>query len=168
MKSVYDFYITPEEYEIAELNGICKDALEYRVRSGGWDKDKAIAEPIKDKGEEWLSIKEIALSNGIARKTFTRRRKLGWNIEDSYSIPPLSREECIKRATDIRKKKRVFTDEELKAADNNGINRGTLYSRHKKLKWPREQAISRETLTKSECGKLGATFYRLKIKGLAI
>ena len=32
MKSPYDFYITPEEYDIAEKNGICRDTLEYRIR----------------------------------------------------------------------------------------------------------------------------------------
>lgn len=32
LKNVYDFYITPEEIERAEKNGISKKVLENRVR----------------------------------------------------------------------------------------------------------------------------------------
>lgn len=34
---IYDFYITPEEYEIAEENRITKSTLERRIRLYGWN-----------------------------------------------------------------------------------------------------------------------------------
>ncbi len=43
----YDFYITPEEYEVAEKNGIDKRTLEQRIREYGWDKERAITIPKK-------------------------------------------------------------------------------------------------------------------------
>ncbi|HFR4146096.1 TPA: hypothetical protein ACHVKB_005419 [Bacillus cereus] len=168
MKTAYDFYITPEEYEVAERNGVCAKTLNKRVRDLGWEKEKAITEPIRTNGEEWLSIKKIALSNGISRQAYRQRRIRGWNIEDSCSIPPLPRAECLRRATESSKRIRVFTDDELKVADENGINRSTLYHRYRGLKWNKEKSISRKTLTKIERGQLGAVSYRLKTKGIAI
>lgn len=168
MKSPYDFYISPEEYKIAESNGICKKTLEYRIRSSGWDKQRAITDPIKYKGEEWISVKEIALKNGISRTTFTQRRKRGWDLVESYTRPPLTRKESLQRATASSKRRRVFTDEELKRADNIGIKRPTLYRRYNALKWPKSRCLTRETLTRSECGRAGAISYMYQIRNLRI
>ncbi|MED1835390.1 hypothetical protein [Bacillus cereus] len=166
MKSPYDFYISPEEYKIAESNGICKKTLEYRIRSSGWDKQRAITDPIQYKGEEWISVKEIALKNGISRATFTQRRKRGWELVESYTIPPLTREEALRRATNSSKRRRVFTDEELKLADNIGIKRSTLYHRYNALKWTKSRSLTRGTLTRSECGKAGALSYMYQTRNL--
>ena len=43
------FYITPEDFRIAEENGISKDTLLSRVRKLGWDIDKAITKPVRAK-----------------------------------------------------------------------------------------------------------------------
>ena len=43
------FYITPEDFKIAEENGISKDTLIMRVRKLGWDVDKAITKPVRIK-----------------------------------------------------------------------------------------------------------------------
>lgn len=37
-----NYYITPEEYDLAEKNGICKATLESRIKQLGWSKKKAI------------------------------------------------------------------------------------------------------------------------------
>ena len=42
MRNPYDYYITPEEYEIAERNGVCASTLNRRIRDLGWEKDIAI------------------------------------------------------------------------------------------------------------------------------
>jgi len=43
------FYITPEEYQIAEQNGISAATLEARVRSLAWKKERAIYTPPHEK-----------------------------------------------------------------------------------------------------------------------
>ena len=39
MINPYDYYITDEEYAIAEKNGISKDTLNFRIRRMGWDNE---------------------------------------------------------------------------------------------------------------------------------
>ena len=61
------FYITPDDYRIAEENGISKDTLLSRVRKLGWDVDKAITKPVRAKrkfSEEEIKTME---ENGIDR-----------------------------------------------------------------------------------------------------
>ena len=55
MNSPYDFYITPEEYDIAESNGICRDTLEYRIRKARflWEREVALTKPPRKASEEW-------------------------------------------------------------------------------------------------------------------
>jgi hypothetical protein len=91
----YEFYITPEEYQTAKDNGISKKTLEYRVRSSGWNKQRAITE----KPRKRSSIKkyiEIANKNGICEGTFLNRiRKLKWSMEKASSKSVMSREDII-------------------------------------------------------------------------
>ncbi|WP_341272481.1 hypothetical protein [Bacillus thuringiensis] len=39
MRNPYDYYITPEEYEIAEKNGVCASTLRSRIYDLCWSKD---------------------------------------------------------------------------------------------------------------------------------
>lgn len=43
MNNIYELYITPEEYEKAEKNGIDKNTLYKRIREYGWDKQRALS-----------------------------------------------------------------------------------------------------------------------------
>jgi len=51
----YEFYIQPNEYEIAEHNGISKGTLEQRIRDLGWHKEKATSTPPREQKslKEW-------------------------------------------------------------------------------------------------------------------
>lgn len=42
MRNPYEYYITPEEYEMAAENGISRSTLNRRVRDLGWEKEIAI------------------------------------------------------------------------------------------------------------------------------
>lgn len=42
----YKWYITPEEYKIAESNGISRETLNGRVRKCGWSIERACTEPL--------------------------------------------------------------------------------------------------------------------------
>ena len=41
------WYITPDDFERAAKNGINKDTLRQRVRTLGWDIERAIKSPLK-------------------------------------------------------------------------------------------------------------------------
>ena len=43
------WYITPDDFERAAKNGINQDALRQRVRTLGWDIERAIKTPLKKK-----------------------------------------------------------------------------------------------------------------------
>ncbi|MCU5514400.1 hypothetical protein OCF62_07425 [Bacillus wiedmannii] len=154
MSSIYDYYITPEEYDIAEKNGICRSTLEYRIRDAKWPKELAITKR-PQKIAEWHKVKEIALKNGICRNTFEDRRKRGWNLIDAMTKPPMSRSEALKRANHFNKNNRVLTDEQIQQARNNGLKRSTVYYRFKKLKWDIKESITSPILSASERGRRG-------------
>ncbi len=69
---VYDYYITPAEYELAARNGVSRELVNHRVRGLGWDKDRAvITSPRKTTiHRKWL---EIAAKNGISKRLYFKR-----------------------------------------------------------------------------------------------
>ena len=71
---MYEWYITPEEYEEAEKNGISRDTLEYRVRYLAWNKEDAVNKPLRnERYKEFNKYKEMAIKNGIPVATFYHR-----------------------------------------------------------------------------------------------
>lgn len=76
MRNPYEYYITPEEYEMAAENGISRSTLNRRVRDLGWEKEIAIITPVPMRDKYgWNKVKEIALQNGIARHAYCDRIK---------------------------------------------------------------------------------------------
>ena len=105
MINPYDFYITDEEYAIAEKNGISKHTLNYRIRMMGWDKEKALTTPPRKYTNRSKQIK-IAESNGIRRRTFYDRLADGWKVEDAYTIPVMNSKQILERMWKERDRKR--------------------------------------------------------------
>lgn len=80
-------YITPEEYAIAERNGISRKRLEARIRVDGWEKERAIYTKIR-KPKTSKKIRDLAKENGITYQTLmTRINQLGWNQYDAATVP---------------------------------------------------------------------------------
>ncbi|PEA85888.1 hypothetical protein [Bacillus thuringiensis] len=152
MKSPYDYYITPDEYERAERKGISASTLRSRIYDFCWRKERAINTP-PIKNHLWREVKDIVLSNGIARKTFEKRIKLGWDLDRAINQRPMNSKEIAKILE--QKKKRVFTDEQIQQAEENGISYRLLYDRVRRRKWEWEVAITTPVLTRSECAKRG-------------
>ena len=73
MINPYDYYITDEEYAIAEKHGISKDTLNFRIRRMGWDKEKALTTKPRKYTNRAKQV-EIAKANGISRATL-------WKVE---------------------------------------------------------------------------------------
>ena len=105
MKNVYDYYITDEEYEIAEKNGISKDTLNFRIRRMGWNKEKALTKPPRKYTDRAKQV-EIAKSNGIGRSTFYDRLSYGWKVEDACTIPVMNSKQILERMWKERDRRR--------------------------------------------------------------
>ena len=131
------FYITPEDYKIAEENGISKDTLLSRVRKLGWDVDKAITKPVRVKRkfteEEFKAMEEY----GIDRNVAAGRRYWGWTLEEAI--------------TKSKKKGRqyVYPEWVYKEADKNGISYSALGNRIRRG-MSLEEACTRKIITKEE------------------
>ena len=131
------FYITPEDYKIAEENGISKDTLLSRVRKLGWDVDKAITKPVRAKRkftEEEIKAME---ENGIDRNVAAGRRHWGWTLEEAI--------------TKSKKKGRqyVYPEWVYKEADKNGISYSALGNRIRRG-MSLEEACTKKIITKLE------------------
>ena len=105
MINPYDYYITDEEYEIAEKNGISKDTLNFRIRRMGWDKEKALTKPPR-KYTNRIKQVEIAKANGISRATFYDRLADGRKVEDAYTVPVMNSKQILERMWKERDRKR--------------------------------------------------------------
>ena len=122
----HDYYITPEEYEIAEANGIDKLTLNNRVRRCNWSKERAMSEPIKRRGRytKWY---EIAESNGISRGTFIYRVNVcGWSCERAATEVLKTIEE---KAIIMANSRKRYPDKVYAALEENGICRSTFKGR---------------------------------------
>ena len=145
------FYITPEDYKIAEENGISKDTLLSRVRKLGWDVDKAITKPVRAKRkftEEEIKAME---ENGIDRNVAAGRRYWGWTLEEAI--------------TKSKKKGRqyVYPEWVYKEADKNGISYSALGNRIRRG-MSLEEACTRKMLTREEALVIARKKYEEKYK----
>ena len=131
------FYITPEDYKIAEENGISKDTLLCRVRKLGWDVDKAITKPVRVKRkfteEEIKTMKE----NGVDRNTVSCRLQYGWTLEQALTRPKKGGRQY------------VYPEWVYKEADKNGISYSALGSRIRRG-MSLEEACTKKIITKEE------------------
>lgn len=118
-------YITPEEYDIAEKNGISKKLLERRIRTYGWDRERALTEPPGSKYGKWI---EIAEKNGIKRQTFYVRVNEGMTPEEAATKP-------------IRVWPKRYDSKWIKIAKENGISPDAFRGRVR-LGWSQEKAAT--------------------------
>lgn len=144
----YEYYITPEEYAIAELNGISRSTLEYRIKNLAWKKEEALNKPPRRQCAEKKKWQIVGEENGITRFTFHQRILRGWDMEDAATTPTLSQKETLKRMNE--KQHRIFTDEQLKRARSLGISNKRLHARTVTLGWSKERAISTPIMSNEE------------------
>ena len=131
------FYITPEDFKIAEENGIPEYVVTTRVRKLGWDVDKAITKPVRVKRkftEEEIKTME---ENGVDRNTASCRLKWGWPLEEALTKPKK------------RGRQYVYPEWVYKEANKNGISYSALGNRIRSG-MSLEEACTKKTITKLE------------------
>ena len=144
-----DFYITPEEYDIAEKNGVDPQNLERRIRSLGWSKQKAMSTPLRKltNRKKWV---EIAEANGISYKTFMGRvNTYGWTPERAATEPLQDRRKAQKKGVEVIRR---FPKEMLDLAKENNIAYHTFRARVVNG-WDLVEAATAPLVSKSESGK---------------
>ena len=137
MESKRYFYITPEDFKIAEENGISKSTLISRVRKLGWDIDRAITKPVRSKRkftEEEIKAME---ENGIDRDVAAGRMYWGWTLEEAITKPKKGG------------RQHVYPEWVYKEADKNGISYSALGNRIRRG-MSLEEACTKKTITKLE------------------
>jgi len=147
-------YITPDEYDIAELNGISMKMVNVRVRERGWCKRRAITTPVrfqrKTEEDEWLALSE---ENNIPRDTYLRRiRDYGWSKQEAATRPIMTREQL---AINLNANRSAFTAEDYEVMERNGIPRGVASNRVNTYGWSVREAITTPVMSRSEASKFG-------------
>ena len=129
------FYITPEDFEKAKENGIHKDTVITRVRKLGWDVDKAITKPAREKRKFTKEEIKIMEENGIDRNTAVCRLNCGWTVEEAISRPKK------------RGRQYIYPEWVYEEADKNGISYSALGNRIRRG-MSLEEACTKKTITK--------------------
>lgn len=134
-------YLTEEDYQIAEQNGIPKNVVDrrYYYSYTQWTKEDAITKPLKSPPkyeEEWNDMKEIALVNGITRSHFGVRMRRGKSKEEAAG-PRLTPDEIAQCYKKRNNRKNPYVSRALE----NGIKPYTYY-RRLVLGWTEEEACT--------------------------
>ncbi len=121
------FYITPEEYEEAELKCVHKKMLNNRVHNLGWDKERAINTPpiVRNRNLNQTYAK-IAKENGISLDSFAYRINHGWSLEEASTTPIMDLKVHMR---ELGKASRKYPKELIALAEENGIPIKTFYKR---------------------------------------
>lgn len=146
------YYVSPEQYELAAKNGICKRTVYRRVYERGWLVEKAITEPIREfaNDPEYKHWSDVAVSNGIERKLFWQRVKVNkWDYEKAATHPVMTKAETGEAGK--KKIKYNFTTPEIiEKAAKNGIDYDCLWYRVRRLNWSIEEAVNTPILSREE------------------
>lgn len=139
-------YLTPEDYEIAEKNGINRINLESRFYRRNWNKERALTEPVRYKANLWGIHREQCREIGLSRQSFYKRIRLeGMNPEEAATTPKRSNNRLGKNNLSS-----IFTPEDYERAAANGISRDALANRVYSQGWDKERAITQPLNQKSQ------------------
>lgn len=148
-------YITPEDFETAEQNGLSMKLVRERVYNLGWDIDKAISTPKRKikKDPLWAKWRKVASENGVSYQLYSKRVK-EWGIdpEVAASTKPMKFDEIHQLAM---KAIRKYDPKLLEIAAKNGISKKLFYRRVSGHKWDIERAITTPPMSRQEVAVLG-------------
>lgn len=145
-------YLTLEDYETAERNGINRRIATRRVDEG-WSVEDAITVPVKKRepfAPIWDEWQEVARSNGISRDTMYQRiRKFGMTAEEAATRP-------------LAETKSRWTDEQRQLMERNGLDTNTVNMRIKHLGWTEQAALHTPVLSQQEVVRRAARASRIR------
>lgn len=124
------FYITPTDYETAKHNGINARLATDRVRTLGWNIERAITSKPRQTTDKrkWTDLAKL---NNISRGAFYGRVARGMSMDQASTTPVMDKKTLI---NNIAIAKRKYPKEYEDMAVANGINKNAFVSRMKR-KW---------------------------------
>ena len=141
-------YLTPTDYELAKNNGISKKTLYARVYTLGWNKERALTEPLQSRRDlQAILTDEVRAelsARGISLNTFRGRLKRGWEVERAITAPPTRH---------VKKSHLKYPREVVEKAESNGISYETFVRRVKEG-WDMYEASEVKPLSKTEAARL--------------
>lgn len=129
--------LTPEDYAIANENGISYSTVHSRFYKLHWDKQDCITVKPNPTGKRFMisKIKEYSLvaeKNGIPYATYYKRyTDYGWSLEKSATTP----------VTKGAGRKRIYSLKDIERAASYGVSKQTL-ARRLRDSWELEDAIT--------------------------
>ena len=91
------YYITPDDWDIANANGLLPQTVYSRVMRG-WSIDDAVSLPVRiNKHNVPQYLKERAKEIGLSSAAVSRLDR-GWNLEEAHTTPKLTNDEIQARA----------------------------------------------------------------------
>ena len=150
------YYITPDDWDIANANGLLPQTVYSRVMRG-WSIDDAVSLPVRAKKNvpDYLikRSKEIGLSKAAIKSRIDR----GWNLEEAHTTPKLTNDEIQARARrGIEEKGNVmFGEKEKEIMKQNGITYKLAYTRVYVRKWTKKEAITIPPMDFAVAGAMG-------------
>lgn len=121
------FYVTPEDYKVAEKNGLSRKDLYRRVYEENWSINRAITTPkmkIKPMTKYTEEQKAIIKENGLNTRIVSQRIFRGWTIERAINTPPVQPKDKAHGRGRYK-----YRDEIINIVLNNGIKLDTFYRR---------------------------------------
>lgn len=121
----WDYTLSEKDYQRAISNGIKREMARQRFFDLGWDKERAVTEPVNKKIDRshWI---QVAAEHGIPRGTFNMRLQRGWSEEKAATTPKLSISVAHERRHELQRK---YPIELLQKAVENGISEQTFRRR---------------------------------------
>ncbi|PGU05092.1 hypothetical protein COD21_25390 [Bacillus cereus] len=127
----FNCWLTNEEYQQAESNGISRITLYKRVYTYGWELQEALTIPPKTRWHigkgKFNKLLKVAEENGIIPSTFYGRVNSGWDPQDAATIP-------VRKQNDRK--------DWAKIAEENGVSASTFRSRVATYGWDPEKAAT--------------------------
>ena len=141
----YQYYINPTAYNTALENGLSERLVTERVRTLGWNIERAITQPSRKsrKYGQWL---EVAKENNVTLCVFySRVSRQGMSMEEAATTPIMQRKDIIERMAAM-KRKEVYNAENIERAKSSGVSYDALKWRLTNG-WTVEDAIGTKKLT---------------------
>lgn len=121
------YYLTEEDYAVAEQNGVKRTTAYRRFYEYRWTKERTLHEPVNQRQKyDYSQWKRECEKHGVTIDTFRYRVKNGWDKERAATTPPMNPEDRVTHVADYNRK---YPKEITDLAKKNGIKMGTFYNR---------------------------------------
>lgn len=123
-------YLSEEDYQKADRNGLKRKTVFHRVYNANWDVERAVTQPVVQRYTK--EQKRLMKENNVSKNVMYHRLRKGMTLEDAISRP----------FVEHKHESAIFTHSELDQLKANGIRLSTAINRVRRG-WEKERAINK-------------------------